>query len=506
MVNLKGLVGNHQITAKIKDLELIHASLDDDIADVHLLRGPWRPSRIPPEILCEIFHYYICLFRHSTWTISQVCRAWRRIALGCSTLWNELYISSLAPKSSTAYRSRHPFGWNHLTTELQTQRAIRRTRGAPLRIKLALNERTQNPNAVLRVLNIVAGQNLTRWRSFVWENSTIGVLLTPVLQKVFLPTQEMTSLEHISFQCKYYDLLLPTFIAGVPSLSSMELRLDDGDPTTTLMNQPWLGRLKKLTLVFYRHLRSSAVGAMVGECKALEELNVRRQLGSPSSDGPFDSAGWRLSRDLRIALLHTKANLWPCVSGLNITSLNLYMGNRIRETLSIAPRSISLPSLTNLTCLSYETTFTAGYLLDAPKTQSMHISHWTTGSINASPSTRDIFRDKPWGIYPNNVILQTDNRDEMSLQDLFLRLSKMNTLSLYLYTPPIDALLALIPDLERYGDTVVCPNLTRLECEFWGKFKNSEASRVDSLVLAIQQRRGDMGLLCPSVNVRWKEW
>jgi hypothetical protein len=504
MAELNGLVVNDEIRVKIKDLELVHASLDDDIADVRLLRGPWYPSRIPPEILCEIFHYYILTFQHSAWTISQVCRAWRRIALGCSTLWNTLYIRSPAPICSNAYRSRHPFGWDCLTTELQAQRAIRRTREAPLRIRLSLDEGIQNPGAMLRVLRIVAGRNLARWQSFVWSDSAIGVHWASVLGQILFPTQELTALEDLSFQCKNCGTLLPALIAGVPSLSSLEVVLENGDLPTMLLNQPWLGRLKKLTFIFRGHHRLAPFGPIVAECTALEELNLRRRSHSLPSCESFDSAGWRpLPRGLRTVSLHAHANFWPCASGLHITSLALRITDNTWETLSVAPRSISLPSLTKLTCLSYPTTFTAGYLLDAPMTQSVYISHWKSGSTTANSPTRDIFPDKPWGMYPTKVLIEAAYPDRASLQDLFLRFSKINTLSLCFYSTSVDALLVLIPDLDGGSGTVVCPNLTRVECKFGHKPTNSEASPIDSHILAIQDKRGDMGLPRPSVNVRW---
>jgi hypothetical protein len=511
MSDLKGLVGTDQIRAEIRDLELIHASLDDDIADERLMRGPWCPSRIPPEILCEIFHFYLRSIQNSAWTISQVCRAWRRIAFGCPTLWNTLYITSRTLKCSNAYRSRDSIGWDCHVTELQAQRAIRRTGKATLRVRLELNEWPQNPGVVLRALKVVAGQNLARWRSLLWFDSAIGVRWASVLRQVFLPTQGMTSLERLSFPYKNCDLLLPALNAGVPSLSSLEVKLENGELPTMLMNQPWLGRLKKLTLEFgygRGQPQLGPIGLMVGQCKALEELNLRRQTHTLLSGGSFDSTKWSpLPRGLRTILLHTHANFWPCISSGNITSLALRMDNNPLETLSVAPRSISLPSLTKLECFSYEATFTAGYLLDAPKTQSMHIYHWR--SCSDVVAVRDIFPDKPWGIYPIKVFLQTHDPNRTLLRDLFLRLSKTNTLSLEFCSTPtgpllVDPLLALIPGMENCGETVVYPNLAQVECEFGYQLLNTEVSRIDGLIQAIQDTRGCMGLLRPSVNVRWK--
>jgi hypothetical protein len=512
MSDLKGLVGTNQIRAEIRDLELIHARLDDDIADVRLIRGPWCPSRIPPEILCEIFHFYLNSVQNSVWTISQICRAWRRIVFGCPTLWNTLHITSRTIRCSNAYRGRHPIGWDCHVTELQAQRAIRRSGEATLRIQLDLKERPQDPIAILRALKAVAGQNLARWKSLVFSDSAIAIGLSSRLRQVFLPTQEMTSLRHLSLQYRDCDVLLPALIAGVPSLSSLEVKLEDGEPPTMLMNQPWLGRLKTLTLVFHGrgHSQLGPVGPMVGNCRALEELNLRRQPHTLLSSQSFNAVRWPpLPRGLRTILLHTHTNIWPCVSSLNITSLALRMDNDPLETLSVAPRSISLPSLTKLECFSYETTFTAGYLLDAPKTQSMYIHHWISSSNVHVAAVRDLFPDKPWGIYPIKVFLQTHDPNRTLLGDLFLRLSKTNTLSLCFYPMfvnplGVEPLLALIPDLESRGDTVVCPNLHQVDIDFRGQLPNSEVIRIDGIIQAIQDTRGSMGLLRPSVKVCWK--
>jgi hypothetical protein len=496
---------NDPVRADIRDLELIHAGLDDDIADVRLIRGPWCPSRIPPEILCEVFHFYLRSVQNSVWTISQVCREWRRTALGCPTLWNTLYITSRTLKCSNTYRSRHPAGWDCHVTELQAQRAIRRTRGATLRIQLELRERLQDPSAILRTLRVVAGQNLARWNSLVFFDSAIGIGLSSGLRQVFLPAQEMTSLRHLSLPYELCDLLLPALIAGVPSLSSLEVKLEDGEPPTMLMNQPWLGRLKKLTLVFHGRGQSQLgrVGPMVGNCRALEELNLRRPSHTLLLGPSLDSIRWPpLPHGLRKISLHTHVNFWPCVSSVNITSLALRMDNDPLETLSVAPHSISLPSLTKLTCFSYETTFTAGYLLDAPKMWSMYIYHWSSKTNMAD--LRNIFPDKPWGIYPIKLFLQTHDPNRTLLRDLFLRLSKTSTLSLCFFSMSADPLLALVPDLESRGDTVVCPNLHQVEFEFRDKLPNSEVSRIDGIIQAIQDTRGSMGLIRPSVNVRWK--
>ena len=359
---------------------------------------------------------------------------------------------------------------------------------------------------MLRVLKIVAGENIPRWRSLEWYNSKISESWTPVLQQTLLPAREMASLERLSFHYNVSHLLLPVLAAGVPSLSFLELHLDPrGGTPTMLMKQPWLSRLKKLTLRNY--FRLSLLGPFIAKCKALEELKLQRNFYSPAADELFQSSGWHpLPRGLRIAWIETHPNFWPCVSGINITSLTLQMSNSALETVHVAPRSVSLPSLTTLSCLSYETAFAAGYLLDAPTTQTMCIDNCTSAS---KASISDKFwnnrSDNWWGIHPTHVRLVTFNRGGVSLQYLFRQFSKINTLSLCCYFQSVDALLGLIPDSGRGNGIEICPNLTRVECKFMDEVPSSEAGRIDSLILAIQDQRENAGLLRSKFDISWRK-
>ena len=504
MANLKGFMGNYEVN--IDDLELIHASLEDEIVDARLLMGPWYPSRIPPEILCEIFHHYILFFQHSAWTISQVCRAWRRITLGCPSLWNRLHVTARVLQLSNGYRSRNSFGRECLTTELQARRAVRRARETPLRVELWLNEGNRDPSAMLRLLKTVAGENLSRWRSLEWYDSKMDDRWTPVLRQALSPAGEMTSLKRLSFHYNVCHLLVPILAAGVPCLSSLELTLDD-DPPTMLMMQPWLRRLKSLTLRNCHRL--SPLWPFIAECKALGDLILRRSIYSPAPGsgevfGPFGpSERCPLPYELQTVWLETHANFWPYVSGRNITSLTLQMGDTALKTVQVAPHSISLPSLTELSCLSCETAFAAGYLLDAPTMQYMQISNYPLAGRRFKASSCDGLWDDLWGIYPIHVSLRTSNQDRALLQNLFLRFSNTNTLSLHFYFQSVDALLALIPDSERDDGIKVCPNLTQVKCKFMNGLPSSEASRMGSIILAIKDQRENMGLLRPRIDIWW---
>ena len=499
IAHLKGLMADNRV--EINDLELIYANLEDDIADARLLTGPWYPNRIPPEILCEIFHCYILFFQHSAWTISQVCRAWRRIALGCSSLWSRLHVTARIPQLSNAYRSPDSFGQGYLTTELQAQRAVRRAKEGPLRVILRLNEGTRDPSVMLRLLKIIAGENFSRWRSLDWCDPVLGDHWTPVLQQALSPVREMASLQRLSLHYSVCHLLVPALTAGVPCLSSLELTLSHGGPPTALMTQPWLRHLKKLTLRNCHQL--SPLWPFIAECKALEELGLGRYF-YPSGESFKSSGEHPLPYRLRTVRLETHANSWSCVSGLNITSLTLQMNHSPLTTVHVAPRSISLPSLTELSCLSYETAFAAGYLLDAPKTQLMRICNLASGqSPGINGSVPDIFWDNLWGIRPVHVSIMTFDRNRVALQSLLLRFFKVTTLSLCFFFQSVDTLLALVPDSERGDDIALCPNLTRVECKFVEALPSSEASKIDRLILTIQDERENLGLLRPKIDICW---
>ena len=61
-------------------------------------------------------------------------RAANCAALECSTLWNTIRIPSYSLKFSNARIGRDPLGRDCYMTEVQVQRAIRRTKEAELRI------------------------------------------------------------------------------------------------------------------------------------------------------------------------------------------------------------------------------------------------------------------------------------------------------------------------------------------------------------------------------------
>ena len=66
------------IRASITQLELLRSDLDDDLVELLSALGPWRPSRLPFEVLCQLFtstsagDYYIA---SPPWTLMAVRRA-----------------------------------------------------------------------------------------------------------------------------------------------------------------------------------------------------------------------------------------------------------------------------------------------------------------------------------------------------------------------------------------------------------------------------------------------
>ena len=108
----------------IKISTVVHESLNNDIAEVGLIWGPWCCNWIPPEVLCEIFHCYMLSFQSSAWKISQVYCIWQWIPHECSTLWNKIHIPSYSLKFSSVYRSRDPLGWDCHVTKLRAPQAI----------------------------------------------------------------------------------------------------------------------------------------------------------------------------------------------------------------------------------------------------------------------------------------------------------------------------------------------------------------------------------------------
>ncbi|CAA7270294.1 unnamed protein product [Cyclocybe aegerita] len=80
-----------QLDAKVKQLNGMLANLKSrraEYEDHARLHRNLAVRRLPPDILLEIFRAIICGHPDDIWTVVEVCRLWREVALATPTLWS----------------------------------------------------------------------------------------------------------------------------------------------------------------------------------------------------------------------------------------------------------------------------------------------------------------------------------------------------------------------------------------------------------------------------------
>jgi len=92
-----------QISSAETALDVLHRQRDEEIIRLSKLRNATAPhSKLPPEMLAEIFEHYVSdpiVIRSkntpgavSPLVLSQICSTWRAVAMGTPTLWNKVLI------------------------------------------------------------------------------------------------------------------------------------------------------------------------------------------------------------------------------------------------------------------------------------------------------------------------------------------------------------------------------------------------------------------------------
>jgi F-box-like len=519
----------------IADLELIREDLHEDLADAKLTQGPWRPSRLPLETLREIFHYYIDLPLQSSWQLAHICRAWRRVALGCPSLWNKVRFSTyrcFSPLPGT-YVDMDSARGEWVATRLQMRRALRRTKSAPISIKLDLWwPPRSNITEVEDILHLLGRDGLSRCRSLRFKLEVTRMWIPAVKEMLQGDTSSLRSLMISSTNC---PALLP--FLNLSQLSSLTILVNGKLKSfQASLDSSWLSGLKKLSFkgrIKYHRLISTIV-----QCQALEELGIHPSTPHVIPGESLLADKWPpLPSTLRIVRLRTHANFWLCITGLKITNMSLSLTCASLFPISLPHRSISLPCLTDLYCHAYGTIFAAGYLLDAPKLHSLRVYHRRDGEDEENPlegfrefvweirpdqvdictsGTHDVyhrrdgedeespldgFREFVWGIRPNQVDIYTSGTHDVSLLALLRRLVDVERLTLVCGPQTATALRILAPNFDN-TNAVICPRLEHVQCKLDRRVSPGEAETINGIRQEVQQARELLGLSRPVINLQ----
>ena len=450
------MTGNDK--ALITQLELLRSDLDDDLVELQSCLGPWRPSRIPVEILWSIFvyasnSYAVCFL----WDLMAVCRAWRRAVIGCTALWSSLSIVHHArPKNATNDRCwRVNYKSQVLQTPVAVHKALRRSRGGPLEVSLFVST---NRNAdfcrdcFARCLGMI-GRRCEQFRflSLNIQTDYLGVNIGPMLNG------SLSNLRLVRI-ASYSPDLVAALASSAPHLHTVEFTGFSLQSFAAYIGKAFWPRIRKLDLGFAWNKQLHNLSHLLAACTALHSLWLNDgSRGGISGPNPIPKLWPPDMPNLTSMRCILRLPAWALLSGMRITVL--YIRSPMARAYNTRGMSrIYLPNLEHLTCSGSATTLCAAGLFDTPSIIDLVIIGLSALSFAAS---RDL--DDVWGnisIRPRNVLLHwrpsPTNADLKYFQPLLDHLREIRCLT-----------LRGIPlgDTEMFTQTrrqKLCPNLERI--------------------------------------------
>jgi len=388
--------------ALITQLELLRSDLDDDLVELQSVLGPWRPSRIPLEVLCKIFVYASgSSFVSFLWNLMAVCRAWRRAAIGCSALWSTLYIVHHEPSINTTNDRcwRVNYKSKALPTPVAVRKAIRRSRGGLLHVDVFIGKDTNAGfcrDCFMRCLDMI-GRRRERLRSFGFniQNSDLGVSVGPML------AGSLSNLRLVRISSDSSDLIA-ALASHAPSLHTIEFTGLALQHFTPYIGKALWPRIRKLNLGYTWNRQLHNLSRLLATCTALHSLWLSDGRGCmpwPTSIPKSWPSDMPTLTSMRCIL---RLSAWTLLSGMRITVL--YIRNPMTGTYDTRGMSrIHLPKLEHLTCVGPTTTLCAAELFDVPSIANLVIMELYADSLGASRDLKEIWRNM--SIRPRNVVL-----------------------------------------------------------------------------------------------------
>jgi len=369
----------------LRTLELERVGVDEDLADAQLWAGPWRPSRLPDEVLCEIFDNYAHTPSQDSWTISQVCRAWRRTALGYPRLWSPLAFVPVSWELQHPTQYRYMFtstdeSLEFIITPAHALRAVRRTGNALVDVIIIIpdNEKLQVNDA----LEILGGRNTERWRVL----SVKIRCASPLLALEWMRTAQFTSLKEVELYSKCLPLI-DGLDESATSLRSLLIRHRGSLGLRDYAHGSWWGQLNTLTIEGLWREELQELASIIEACPLLKNLQLHdsklyylnKPYVVPPSWPPKVLAGTSVK-------CHLLEDSWRCLSGLAIRELHVegfgVYSNTDRQ------KTIVLPSVTYLACGNSDALFTVARRCDLPSLVTLELpSYKPSGRIKTWEDT-----------------------------------------------------------------------------------------------------------------------
>jgi hypothetical protein len=335
---------------KLRKLDLERVEVDEDLAAAQLWAGAWRPCRLPDEVLCEIFDYYAHIPSQDSWTISQVCRAWRRSALGYPRLWSPLAFVPISWELQHPKQYRYMFtsideSLEFIITPAQALRAVRRAGNVLVDVIIIIPDNEKlHMDDVNDALVILGGRSAERWRVLSLKIKSSSPLLT----LEWMRTARFTSLKEVELYSKCLPLI-GGLDASATSLRSLLIRHQGTLGLGDYAYRSWWGKLNVLTIEGLWREELQELTSVLEACPLLKDLTLHDSKLYYGNRPYLVPPSWPPKRMANAFMkCHLLEDSWRCLSGLAITELQIEAWGRY--SFNDVQRTVILPSVTNLIC------------------------------------------------------------------------------------------------------------------------------------------------------------
>jgi hypothetical protein len=367
------------IRAEIVQPALLRSDLDDDLIELQSILGPWHPSRIPFEVLSQIFVYASKAARELLpWTLMAVCRAWRRAAITCTPLWSSLNIGQHSTHHLKLPSTRcWEFSYKDfpLTTPVAVRKAIRRSKGGPLNVHLVGSCFMPSCHYCFKECIEQAGRQVERWQSLsfaIEEREPPLVNIGPML------AGPLPYLRSVSITC-YSSNLIAALSVRAPHLHTIEFvgyAPASRSFTLSIGHKLW-PRIRKLKLGYSWFIGGQSddyLSSLLAACTTLHSLELDDKYIDNTLVLRLPNAWPPDMPKLTRTRCYLRVTAWALLSGMTITVLHItVLVPRIRDPDwdvsdwdPSGNAKIYLPKLKHLTCHELPTSLWALGLFDAP--------------------------------------------------------------------------------------------------------------------------------------------
>ncbi|KAK0469113.1 uncharacterized protein EV420DRAFT_9041 [Desarmillaria tabescens] len=187
-----------------------------------MLLKPPPIHRLPPELLSEIFHWYltdstfynVAVVRDGPWLLSHICRQWREIAISLNSLWSSFFIASPLPSIKDP--------------EALLQTVLKRSEGSPLSFGMWLERDISLLEMPMKGIITELAAHSTAWKdvkfgmsSYNHFNEVVGLFSDLTVQPSLLETLHINISSLDAHEPDQHPI---TIFADAPMLRSVSIR------------------------------------------------------------------------------------------------------------------------------------------------------------------------------------------------------------------------------------------------------------------------------------------